>query len=123
MKQTTGSLTQHFTIDEYGVNQTETIYISQDSLKHAEMLEEFRTWLGRPINVHAWFRTAAYNKKVGGISTSSHLRGVATDFSTNKAIDETTFIKYAKNGKKSAKNMAKLAKQAYTHGVCTLAAM
>ena len=89
-------LTEHFTLADYSINQTGSLPLSDTAILHAAMLEEFRQWLGRPMNVHAWYRTAKYNKSVGGVSTSSHLKGTATDWSTNVKIDEDRFIKYAK---------------------------
>ena len=76
-----GKLTKHFTLDEYTVNQTDNCQITREALEHADILEEFRTWLGKAMKVNAWYRTPAYNKKVGGNSNSLHLRGVATDIS------------------------------------------
>lgn len=94
-----GKLTKHFTVNEYQVNQTENCSITREAIEHADMLEEFRQWLKRPIVVHAWYRTSSYNKKVGGVSNSSHLKGLATDWSTNIKITEDKFIKYAKKWK------------------------
>lgn len=93
------SLTEHFGLSDYGINQTGTIPLSDKAILHAVMLEEFRQWIGRPMSVHAWYRTEKYNKSVGGVSTSSHLKGTATDWSTNIAITEEKFIKYAKKWK------------------------
>lgn len=92
-------LTEHFTLSDYAKDQTETVPISKEALLHAQLLEEFRKWLSRPMNVHAWYRTKEYNAKIGGIATSSHLRGTATDWSTNIAIDKEKFKKYAKKWK------------------------
>ena len=94
-----GNLTDHFTADDYAINQTSNVILTQESYEHALMLEEFRQWLKRPIEVHAWYRTASYNKKVGGASNSSHLKGLATDWHTNITITEEKFIKYAKKRK------------------------
>ena len=93
-----GKLAKHFTADEYTVNQTENCNITVEALKHAEILEEFRVWLGKPMKVNAWYRTPAYNKKVGGAANSSHLRGVATDISMPR-VSQSVFIKYAKKWK------------------------
>lgn len=92
-------LTEHFTLDDYGINQTGSLPIDSKAILHATMLEEFRQWLDRPMEVHAWYRTAKYNKKVGGVATSSHLKGTATDWSTNVSIDKERFIKYANKWK------------------------
>ena len=94
-----GNLTDHFTADDYSINQTSNVTLTQESYEHALMLEEFRQWLKRPIVVHAWYRTSSYNKKVGGASSSSHLNGLATDWHTNITITEEKFIKYAKKWK------------------------
>ena len=94
-----GNLTDHFTADDYSINQTSNVALTQESYEHALMLEEFRQWLKRPIVVHAWYRTSSYNKKVGGASNSSHLNGLATDRHTNITITEEKFIKYAKKWK------------------------
>ena len=94
-----GNLTDHFTADDYAINQISNVILTQESYEHALMLEEFRQWLKRPIVVHAWYRTSSYNKKVGGASNSSHLKGLATDCHTNTTITEEKFIKYAKKWK------------------------
>ena len=94
-----GNSTDHFTADDYSINQTSNVTLTQESYEHALMLEEFRQWLKRPIEVHAWYRTSSYNKKVGGASNSSHLNGLATYWHTNITITEEKFIKYAKKWK------------------------
>ena len=93
-----GKLTKHFTLDEYTVHQTDDCQITREALKHADILEEFRTWLGKPMKVNAWYRTPAYNKKAGGNANSSHLRGVATDWGIPN-VSQADFIKYAKKWK------------------------
>ncbi len=35
---------------------------------------------GKPITINSGYRTPAYNKKVGGVSSSQHLTGSAADF-------------------------------------------
>ena len=52
------NLTKHFTFSDYGKNQTGTIPIGSSALLHAQMLEEFREWLGRPMEVHGIERPA-----------------------------------------------------------------
>lgn len=94
-----GRLTEHFSLSDYIINQIEKCEITKEAVLHAIMLEEFRRWLGRPMTVHAWYRTKEYNKDVGGVSNSSHLRGCATDWHTNVDIDTTKFKKYAKKWK------------------------
>lgn len=92
-------LTEHFATKEYAVNQSGTVKLTAEAITHAQCLEEFRRWLGRDMTVHAWYRTAAYNKAVGGAKNSSHLKGCATDWHTTIDIDRERFIKYAKKWK------------------------
>lgn len=91
-------LTEHFTFKEYAKNQTGTVKLTAEAILHAQCLEEFRKWLKRPMKINAWYRTTAYNKKVGGNAKSSHLRGVATDWGM-PGLSEKEFIRYAKKWK------------------------
>ncbi len=96
-----GKLTKHFTLEEYTVGlKNGTAYVTEESYLQAMMLEEFRVWLERPMIVTSWYRTKEKNAEVGGIATSSHLRGTATDWHTDINITEAKFIKYAKKWKK-----------------------
>lgn len=104
MKINLTGLTKHFTLSDYGKDQTGTIPMSDEALLHAQMLEEFRVWLSRPMEVNAWYRTKRYNQKAGGIATSSHLKGTATDWHTNIELTEEKFIKYAKKWKEICKS-------------------
>lgn len=97
------SLTEHFTLEDYTKNQIGTIPIDNKALLQAQMLEEFRQWLGRPMDIHVWYRTKSYNAKIGGNAKSSHLKGLATDWSTNVKITEEKFIKYANKWKEICK--------------------
>lgn len=104
MKKIKGNITKHLTVDDYGVNQTGTVEITPEALKHALMVEEFIVWMNwkehPPIN--AWWRSAAYNESVGGVSNSNHLKGTATDLGVGKFTDER-FNKYAKKWKSICK--------------------
>ena len=44
-----------------------------------EKLQRLRDLAGRPVIVNSGYRNPAYNKKVGGSSTSRHLMGEAAD--------------------------------------------
>ena len=44
-----------------------------------QLLQKLRDSLGKPITITSGYRTVAYNKKCGGISTSHHLTGKASD--------------------------------------------
>lgn len=96
------NLTEHFTFKEYAKNQTGTVKLTAEAILHAQCLEEFRIWHGRPMQVNGWFRTATYNKKVGGNAKSSHLRGCATDWGL-PGVSREDFIRYAKKWKEICK--------------------
>lgn len=43
-------------------------------------MEKVRTALGLPIKVNSAYRSAAVNRRVGGVPTSAHCQGYAVDF-------------------------------------------
>ena len=45
------------------------------------MIEEARAKANIPFKINSGYRTAAHNKKVGGVKGSSHTRGLACDIS------------------------------------------
>ena len=54
------------------------VYMNKDFL---EKLDEAREIADLPFKINSGFRTFRHNKKVGGKSDSSHLRGLAVDIS------------------------------------------
>jgi uncharacterized protein YcbK (DUF882 family) len=51
-------------------------HMDQDLL---DMIDRARALYGKPIVVNSGFRTKDHNKKVGGVESSSHLKGLAID--------------------------------------------
>ena len=47
-----------------------------------DKINTVRGIVGHPIRANSWCRCAIHNLSVGGSSTSSHLKGLATDLST-----------------------------------------
>lgn len=92
-----GKLSEHFTLEEYTVNQTETCYLTKEAMEHWRMMEEFRAWYGKPLTVSAGYRTPKYNASVGGVKNSNHLKGCACDLTMK--IDTTEFLRLAKRWK------------------------
>ena len=74
-------LTLHFRLSEF-VNTLDgnRMYLDSGFIPFVLQLQEFRLWYGRPMNITSGYRTAAYNRKVGGASNSMHLKGLAVDF-------------------------------------------
>lgn len=100
-----GNLTKHFSLGEYTVSNAPsiTLEINKKVMDFANLLEEFRVWLKRPMTVTSWMRSVALNKSVGGVANSNHLYGTACDWHTNIVITEKKFIKYAKKWKRICK--------------------
>jgi len=57
-----------------------------------EMLDEVRDKFDKPIHITSGFRTPAHNEAVGGVETSSHLKGLAVDIACNKSTDRFDLI-------------------------------
>ncbi|MCJ8341723.1 MAG: D-Ala-D-Ala carboxypeptidase family metallohydrolase [Cetobacterium sp.] len=47
-------------------------------------MDKVRRFLGTPIHVNSWYRSPRVNRKVGGVSHSYHVQGLAVDFYTKK---------------------------------------
>ena len=52
-----------------------------------EMIDKARALYGKPIIVTSGFRTESHNEKVGGVESSSHLKGLAVDVACVRSKD------------------------------------
>ena len=57
------------------------------------MLDAARKLYGKPIRVTSGFRTKDHNKKVGGVVSSSHLKGLAVDLACSESRNRFKMIK------------------------------
>ncbi|KKI20456.1 D-Ala-D-Ala carboxypeptidase family metallohydrolase [Sphingomonas sp. Ag1] len=79
------NLSPHFTLSEMTVtstglnNQPTPAHLANLKVAAAGM-EKVRAALGKPILVNSAYRSAAVNRKVGGVPTSAHCQGYAVDF-------------------------------------------
>lgn len=70
-------LSEHFRVREFRCKDgSDKILISTELV---QMLEKLRAKLGCSININSGYRTKSHNKKVGGSSTSKHMKGLAAD--------------------------------------------
>lgn len=70
-------LSANFKVREFACNDgSDPIFISSELV---EVLQKIRYHFGKPVNINSGFRTASYNKKVGGATYSQHLYGTAAD--------------------------------------------
>ena len=52
-----------------------------------EMIDKAREIYGKPICVNSGYRTQSHNQKVGGVNSSSHLKGLAIDVACVRSSD------------------------------------
>ena len=70
-------ISKNFQVKEFACRDgSDTIPIDMELV---EVLQEARNYFGAPITINSAYRTPAYNKKVGGVSASQHIRGTAAD--------------------------------------------
>lgn len=70
-------LSENFRVREFRCKDgSDKILISTELV---QMLEKLRARLGCSININSGYRTKSHNKKVGGSSTSKHMKGLAAD--------------------------------------------
>lgn len=92
MRVLNGRITEHFQLSEFANNlDGGVVLITPQVIEFIQMLEEFRKWYGRSVNITSGYRTKEFNKKVGGASNSLHIQGIAIDFALPSA-----FKKYSK---------------------------
>lgn len=81
-------LTEHFTLDEMtlsetaarrGLNNTPGPVELANLKRVANVLEQIRALVGKPVIVSSGYRSPAVNKAVGGSKSSAHMKGLAAD--------------------------------------------
>jgi hypothetical protein len=81
-------ITKNFKLREIACKNNGELYLTPEVVAHAQRLQRFRDWYNRPICVTSWYRTKEYNAKVGGVSGSFHLRGIASDIALPAEFSE-----------------------------------
>lgn len=71
-------LSENFRMGQFRSLDGYTIW-NKETEMFVHMVQEFRTWFNRPMNVSSWYRTHAQNLRAGGASNSMHLQGLAID--------------------------------------------
>ena len=57
------------------------------------MLDAARKIYGKPMRITSGFRTKTHNKKVGGVESSSHLKGLAADIACSESRNRFDMIR------------------------------
>ena len=71
-------ISKNFMVKEFSCNDgSDTILIDVDFVRN--YLQKIREHFGSPVKINSAYRTATYNKKVGGATNSYHIKGQAFD--------------------------------------------
>jgi len=79
---TSGFMVKNFSLAEMTNKQAKDeikLGLTPEVVEFAQMMQELRDWYGKPLNVSSWYRTANFNREIGGSSNSAHLDGRACD--------------------------------------------
>ena len=64
-------LTPNFKVREFACHDgTDKVLVD---IELVSLLQLIRDFMGSPININSGYRTASYNRKIGGVSNSFHL--------------------------------------------------
>lgn len=87
-------LTANFKVKEFKCNDGgDTILIDQ---KLAALLQDIRNHFGKAVIISSAYRSAEYNKKIGGASQSYHTKGMAADIYI-KGVKPVEIARYAES--------------------------
>ena len=86
-------ISPNFKVKEFQCkDRTNTIYIDVDFV--VNYLQKIRDHFSKPVTVVSAYRTADYNKRIGGTSNSYHLKGMAFDIAIS-GISPNQIAQYA----------------------------
>ena len=70
-------LSNNFTVKEFACNDGSNTVLIDSAL--VTYLQRIRNWANAPVKITSAYRTESYNRKVGGTSSSYHVKGQAAD--------------------------------------------
>lgn len=81
----------NFKVKEFACKDgSDTVLVCEETV---EILQAIRNYFGKPVHINSGYRTASYNKKVGGASASQHVVGTAADISV-QGVPPTAIVAY-----------------------------
>lgn len=92
------NITTNFKIKEFACKDgSDTIYLDSNL---ARILQKIREHFGKPVVITSAYRTVAYNKRVGGSSSSYHTKGQAADIKIEgvSAVEVAMYAQTITNG-------------------------
>jgi len=75
-------ISEHFTLGEMACKDGSDLVLYSTELM--AKLEELRAYVGGTITINSGYRTASYNRKIGGAALSQHTQGTAADIVVKK---------------------------------------
>lgn len=91
-KNGTKNLSANFKVREFACKDgSDPIFIAPELV---DILQKIRNHFGKAVTINSAYRTAAYNKKVGGATYSQHCYGTAADIVV-KGVAPKTVAAYA----------------------------
>lgn len=96
-------LGKYFTLRELTV--TDTGFINKPSKKEEHnlrllvqhVLDPLRELYGKPITINSGYRSPLVNKKIGGVPTSEHVKGMAADITAGSKEENKKLFELIKN--------------------------
>ncbi len=85
-------LSENFRVREFRSRDGADLILIDEKL--VTLLQKMRDKYG-PVSISSGYRTAAYNKKVGGVSSSQHLYGLAADVTLDDSSKLLSAARYA----------------------------
>lgn len=99
-----GGLYKHITVDNLKYKSDQGVITLCDlTPPFLAAFNDWIEWVNRPVNIHGMGRSPEFNKRVGGIAKSGHLRTIAVDFDIPNIDYSEKFVKYAKKWKQITK--------------------
>lgn len=87
-------LSTNFKVSEFAChNGADTVKVDSSLV---ELLQKIRDHFGKPVHITSGYRTAAYNKSVGGATNSYHVKGQAADITVSD-VSNKEVAKYAES--------------------------
>lgn len=93
--QGTQRISEYFKVQEFAQKDYRCDKILIDT-ELVEVLEDVRKHFNKPVIITSGYRTAEYNKKIGGVKNSQHTKGTAADIKVS-AIPAKEVQKYLEN--------------------------
>lgn len=103
----------NFTVNELACRDGSDVILVSSKL--LDLVQAIREKVGKSITINSFYRTYAYNKKVGGALKSKHKIGMACDMMVPKGFTVDTFAKVVEDIAGSNCGIGKYYKSNFVH--------